>query len=174
VPRADRLELRAPHPAEIHYHGQMAFLKRLFFPVAIACAITGTLQGCGAKPSEVPASSGALQSLEITDLTHGTGDAVAAGRYAVVQYTGWLYEPGAPDHKGKEFDSSLKSGTPFRFRVGGGDVIKGWDQGVAGMQVGGKRRLVIPADLAYGDSGAGGVIPPGATLVFDVDLVGIQ
>ena len=80
----------------------------------------------------------------------------------------------APDHKGKEFDSSLKSGTPFRFRLGGGQVIKGWDQGVAGMQVGGKRRLVIPADLAYGDSGADDVIPPGATLVFDVDLVGIE
>jgi FKBP-type peptidyl-prolyl cis-trans isomerase FkpA len=68
----------------------------------------------------------------------------------------------------------LKSGTPFRFQLGAGQVIKGWDQGVAGMQIGGKRRLVIPADLAYGDSGAGDVIPPGATLVFDVDLVGIE
>jgi len=158
----------------------MAYLKRPFFPVAIACAITGALLGCGAKPSEAPASSGApasssaVSSLEVVDLTRGTGGAVAAGQYAVVQYTGWLYEPGASDHKGKEFDSSLKSGTPFRFRVGGGEVIKGWDQGVAGMQVGGKRRLVIPADLAYGDSGAGGLIPPGATLVFDVDLVGIE
>ena len=152
----------------------MAYLLRLFFPVAIACAITGALQGCGAKPSGTPASSSAVSSLEVTDLTRGTGGAVAAGQYAVVQYTGWLYESSAPDHKGKEFDSSLKSGAPFRFRVGGGEVIKGWDQGVAGMQVGGKRRLVIPADLAYGDSGAGGVIPPGATLVFDVDLVGIE
>ena len=142
--------------------------------MAIACAITGALQGCGAKPSGTPASSSAVSSLEVTDLTRGTGGAVAAGQYAVVQYTGWLYESSAPDHKGKEFDSSLKSGAPFRFRVGGGEVIKGWDQGVAGMQVGGKRRLVIPADLAYGDSGAGGVIPPGATLVFDVDLVGIE
>ncbi|MGA2399807.1 MAG: FKBP-type peptidyl-prolyl cis-trans isomerase [Steroidobacteraceae bacterium] len=152
----------------------MAFLSRLLLPVAIACAMTGALQACGAKPSGVPASSSAVQSLEVTDVTRGTGDAVAAGQYAVVQYTGWLYESSAPDHKGKEFDSSLKSGTPFRFRLGGGEVIKGWDQGVAGMQVGGKRRLVIPADLAYGDSGAGDVIPPGATLVFDVDLVGIQ
>jgi FKBP-type peptidyl-prolyl cis-trans isomerase FkpA len=147
---------------------------RLFFPVAIACAIAGALQGCGTKPSSAPAASSAVSGLEVTDLTHGTGNAVASGQYAVVQYTGWLYEPSAPDHKGKEFDSSLKGGTPFRFRVGGGAVIKGWDQGVAGMQVGGKRRLVIPADLAYGDSGAGGVIPPGATLVFDVDLVGIE
>jgi FKBP-type peptidyl-prolyl cis-trans isomerase FkpA len=158
----------------------MAQLQRLFLPVAIACAISGALLGCGAKPNEVPASSGAsasssgVSSLEVTDLTRGTGSAAAAGQYAVVQYTGWLYEPGAPDHKGKEFDSSMKSGQPFRFRLGGGEVIKGWDQGVAGMQVGGKRRLIIPADLAYGDSGAGGVIPPGATLVFDVDLVGIE
>jgi FKBP-type peptidyl-prolyl cis-trans isomerase FkpA len=158
----------------------MAHLQRLFFPAAIACAIGGALLGCGAKPNEVPASSGAsvassgVSSLEVTDLTRGTGSAAAAGQYAVVQYTGWLYEPGAPDHKGKEFDSSMKSGQPFRFRLGGGEVIKGWDQGVAGMQVGGKRRLIIPADLAYGDSGASGVIPPGATLVFDVDLVGIE
>jgi FKBP-type peptidyl-prolyl cis-trans isomerase FkpA len=158
----------------------MAHLQRLILPVAIACAISGALLGCGAKPNEGPASSGAsasssgVSSLEVTDLTRGTGSAAAAGQYAVVQYTGWLYERGAPDHKGKEFDSSLKSGQPFRFRLGGGEVIKGWDQGVAGMQVGGKRRLVIPAELAYGDSGAGGVIPPGATLVFDVDLVGIE
>jgi FKBP-type peptidyl-prolyl cis-trans isomerase len=115
-----------------------------------------------------------VNSLESTDLARGQGAAVAAGQYAIVQYTGWLYEPAAPDHKGKEFDSSLKSGTPFRFQLGAGQVIKGWDQGVAGMQIGGKRRLVIPADLAYGDKGAGDVIPPGATLVFDVDLVGIE
>ena len=158
----------------------MAHLQRLFVPVAIACAISGTRLGCGAKPNEGPASSGAsasssgVSALEISDLTRGTGSAIAPGQYAVVQYTGWLYEPGAPDHKGKEFDSSSKSGQPFRFRLDGGEVIKGWDQGVAGMQVGGKRRLVIPADLAYGTGGAGGVIPPGATLVFDVDLVGIE
>ncbi len=91
-----------------------------------------------------------------------------------MQYTGWLYEASATDKKGKQFDSSLSSGQPFRFVVGSGQVIKGWDQGVLGMKVGGRRRLVIPADLAYGDSGAGGVIPPGATLVFDVDLVGIE
>jgi FKBP-type peptidyl-prolyl cis-trans isomerase FkpA len=147
---------------------------RLSLPLAIACSIAGALIGCGAKPGETPAASSAVSSLEVTDLTRGTGSAVASGQYAVVQYTGWLYDSSAPDHKGKEFDSSLKSGTPFRFRVGGGEVIKGWDQGVAGMQIGGKRRLVIPADLAYGDAGAGGIIPPGATLVFDVDLVGIQ
>jgi hypothetical protein len=78
------------------------------------------------------------------------------------------------DKKGKEFDSSARSGQPFRFVIGGGQVIKGWDQGVAGMKVGGRRRLIIPADLAYGAAGAGGVIPPGATLVFEVTLTGIE
>ena len=131
--------------------------------------------GCKPASNNTPAATAsAVNSLESTDLAHGAGAAVAAGQYAIVQYTGWLYEPSAPDHKGKEFDSSLKSGTPFRFQLGAGQVIKGWDQGVAGMQIGGKRRLVIPPDLAYGDSGAGGVIPPGATLVFDVELVGIE
>jgi FKBP-type peptidyl-prolyl cis-trans isomerase FkpA len=131
--------------------------------------------GCKPAPDNTPAAAAsAMNNLEVTDLTHGAGAAVAAGQYAIVQYTGWLYEPSAPDHKGKEFDSSLKSGAPFRFQLGSGQVIKGWDQGVAGMQIGGKRRLIIPSDLAYGDRGAGDVIPPGATLVFDVDLVGIE
>jgi FKBP-type peptidyl-prolyl cis-trans isomerase FkpA len=153
----------------------MAYLPRRFLPVAIACVVAGALLGCQPAPNNTPAATAnAVSTLETTDLARGAGAAVAAGQYAVVQYTGWLYEPSAPDHKGKEFDSSLKGGTPFRFQLGAGQVIKGWDQGVAGMQLGGKRRLVIPADLAYGDRGAGDVIPPGATLVFDVDLVGIE
>jgi FKBP-type peptidyl-prolyl cis-trans isomerase len=153
----------------------MAYLLRHFLPVAIACAVAGALLGCQPAPNNAPAATAsAVSTLETTDLARGTGAAVAAGQYAVVQYTGWLYEPSAPDHKGKEFDSSLKGGTPFRFQLGAGQVIKGWDQGVAGMQIGGKRRLVIPADLAYGDRGAGDAIPPGATLVFDVDLIGIE
>jgi FKBP-type peptidyl-prolyl cis-trans isomerase FkpA len=90
-----------------------------------------------------------------------------------MQYTGWLYEASAKDNKGKQFDSSQGRGA-FKFPLGTGAVIKGWDQGVLGMKVGESRRLVIPPDLAYGDRGAGGVIPPGATLVFDVELVGIE
>ena len=91
-----------------------------------------------------------------------------------MHYTGWLYAAGAPDHMGQKFDSSRDHGQPFTFRIGAGEVIAGWDQGVAGMKVGGQRRLVIPPELGYGARGAGGVIPPGATLLFDVELVGIQ
>ena len=91
-----------------------------------------------------------------------------------MHYTGWLYVEDAPDHKGKKFDSSLDRNDPFSFPVGGGQVIQGWDQGVAGMQVGGQRRLVIPAELGYGSRGAGGVIPPNATLLFDVELLSIR
>jgi FKBP-type peptidyl-prolyl cis-trans isomerase FkpA len=130
------------------------------------------IAACGGKPAGAPVSG--AQALEIVELRPGDGAAIASGQKAVVQYTGWLYQASAPDNKGKQFDSSLGTGQPFRFTVGGGEVIKGWDQGVAGMKIGGRRRLVIPADLAYGDSGAGGVIPPGATLVFDVELVGIE
>jgi FKBP-type peptidyl-prolyl cis-trans isomerase FkpA len=134
--------------------------------------LAASLASCGGKPA--PAPPGAVSSMQTVQLKPGAGEAIAAGKTAVVQYTGWLYEASAADHKGKQFDSSRTGGQPFRFAVGTGQVIKGWDQGVVGMKVGESRRLVIPADLAYGDSGAGGVIPPGATLVFDVDLVAIE
>jgi FKBP-type peptidyl-prolyl cis-trans isomerase FkpA len=88
-----------------------------------------------------------------------------------VHYTGWLYDPEAPETKGAKFDSSLDRGQPFQFWLGAGKVIAGWDQGVTGMKVGGKRRLVIPSTLGYGQRGAGGLIPPGAALVFDVELL---
>lgn len=113
-------------------------------------------------------------SLIVTELKPGTGPAVAAGQTAVVHYTGWLHAEGAPDSKGRKFDSSRDRGEPFGFEVGAGEVIKGWDQGVAGMKVGEQRRLTIPPELGYGSRGAGGVIPGGATLIFDVELVGIE
>jgi FKBP-type peptidyl-prolyl cis-trans isomerase len=136
----------------------------------------GLLCACGGgQPTSAPSpSASAVDALQILELKPGTGAAVAAGQKASVEYTGWLYEAAAPDHKGKQFDSSRSSGRPFSFAVGAGQVIKGWDQGVLGMKVGGSRRLTIPADLAYGDAGAGGVIPPGATLVFDVELIGVE
>ena len=134
--------------------------------------LAGFIAACGAKPAVVPAPG--VSSMQSVDLKAGAGPEIAAGKIAVVQYTGWLYEASAPDNKGKQFDSSRNAGQPFRFPVGTGQVIKGWDQGVLGMKIGGSRRLIIPADMAYGDSGAGGVIPPGATLVFDIDLVAIE
>jgi FKBP-type peptidyl-prolyl cis-trans isomerase FkpA len=130
------------------------------------------MSACGGKPAAAPPSP--VTSMQSVDLKTGAGDSIAPGKIAVVQYTGWLYEATAKDNKGKQFDSSRTQGQPFRFPLGAGNVIKGWDQGVIGMKIGGSRRLIIPADLAYGDSGAGGVIPPGATLVFDIDLVAIE
>ena len=135
----------------------------------------GVLAACG-TPS-APKSTGsapAVETLQINEIKPGSGAAIAAGQKAVVNYTGWLYDTSASDNKGKEFDSSRNAGAPFRFLVGTGQVIKGWDQGVLGMKVGGVRRLIIPPDLGYGDTGAGDVIPPGATLIFDVELTGIE
>jgi FKBP-type peptidyl-prolyl cis-trans isomerase FkpA len=115
--------------------------------------------------------------LQIIDQQIGTGKEAQAGKAALVQYTGWLYDDKAPEHKGKQFDSSSasRSGLPFGFIVGVGKVIKGWDQGVAGMKVGGKRTLIVPAPLAYGDKDIGnGLIPPNSTLVFDIELVDVK
>jgi peptidylprolyl isomerase len=109
--------------------------------------------------------------LKIIDVKVGTGAMPKTGQTVVVNYTGWLYENGS---KGKKFDSSLDRNEPFEFPIGRGQVIPGWDEGVATMRVGGKRTLIIPPDLAYGASGAGGVIPPNATLIFDVDLLAIK
>ncbi|MGI9290143.1 MAG: FKBP-type peptidyl-prolyl cis-trans isomerase [Gammaproteobacteria bacterium] len=115
-----------------------------------------------------------IAELQKIDTVEGDGAEAQAGQGVVVHYTGWLYEPDAEDNKGEKFDSSVDRGDPFAFPLGGGRVIRGWDEGVAGMKVGGKRTLIIPPDMAYGDRGAGAVIPPGATLVFDVELLDIQ
>ena len=108
------------------------------------------------------------------DIKVGTGAEAVAGKQVTVHYTGWLYDEKAPDHKGAKFDSSRDRGEPFVFGLGQGMVIKGWDEGVAGMKVGGQRTLIIPPQLGYGARGAGGVIPPNATLVFDVELLGVN
>jgi FKBP-type peptidyl-prolyl cis-trans isomerase len=110
----------------------------------------------------------------MTDIKAGTGPAIKKGQTAVVHYTGWLYTESAPEKKGTKFDSSRDRNQPFDFELGAGMVIQGWDEGVEGMQVGGQRRLVIPPEKGYGAQGAGGVIPPNATLLFDVELVGIE
>ncbi len=107
-------------------------------------------------------------------LAAGAGAAIEAGQNAMVHYTGWLYDESLPEGKGEKFDSSRDRGQPFSFPLGAGRVIKGWDQGVAGMKVGERRMLIIPADLGYGSRGAGGAIPPDADLLFDVELLGIR
>jgi len=115
-----------------------------------------------------------ITSLQITDRTVGSGAQATAGKTVSVHYTGWLYDGKAADRHGKKFDSSRDRGEPFEFRLGAGQVIQGWDQGVAGMKVGGTRTLVIPSALGYGSRGAGGAIPPHATLVFDVELLAVR
>ena len=109
--------------------------------------------------------------LKITDSQAGTGATPKTGQTCVMHYTGWLYQDGK---KGAKFDSSVDRGQPFEFPIGTGRVIKGWDEGVATMKVGGKRTLIIPPELGYGARGAGGVIPPNATLLFEVELLGVK
>src|SRR5205814_9129097 len=115
-----------------------------------------------------------ITSLQIADGKAGTGAQAGTGKQVTVHYTGWLYDPKAADKHGKKFDSSRDHGEPFAFKLGGGQVIRGWDQGVAGMKVGGKRTLIIPSELGYGQRSAGGVIPPNATPLFDAELLDVQ
>ena len=122
-------------------------------------------------PQIVLANTGELQK---TDVKVGTGEEAELGKTVNVHYTGWLYDENAPDKKGKKFDSSYDRKEPFSFMLGAGRVIKGWDKGVQGMKVGGQRTLIIPPSMAYGAKGAGGVIPPDTTLIFDVELIGFK
>jgi len=114
-----------------------------------------------------------VDELQITDIAAGDGALAEAGKTVVVHYTGWLYDSVAEENKGEKFDSSVDRNQPFQFALGAGMVIRGWDEGVSGMQVGGKRQLIIPPDMAYGDRGVG-PIPPNSTLLFDVELLDVQ
>lgn len=163
-------------------------MQNIFKSASILICLSLVLSGCSQQDTSpdtatVAASdtaviqteqSAGVTELQVTDVVKGEGATANAGQDVVVHYTGWLYQPGEPENKGKKFDSSLDRGQPFVFPLGGGRVIQGWDQGVAGMQVGGKRLLVIPPEMGYGATGAGGVIPPNATLIFEVDLLEIQ
>ncbi|MFZ0524460.1 MAG: FKBP-type peptidyl-prolyl cis-trans isomerase [Xanthobacteraceae bacterium] len=124
-----------------------------------------------AGPARAQPVTTTASGLGIIDTKVGTGASPKPGQTVVVHYTGWLYENGK---RGKKFDSSVDRGQPFEFPIGKGQVIAGWDQGVATMKVGGKRTLIIPPNLGYGANGAGGVIPPNATLIFDVELLRIK
>jgi len=128
-----------------------------------------------ASPPSLSSKVGAqVKDLYKFDIKQGDGVEALAGKAVVVHYTGWLYDPTTPDGHGARFDSSLDRKVPFGFILGAGKVIKGWDEGVAGMKVGGKRTLVIPPQMGYGERGAGGVIPPNATLLFDVELIDVK
>ncbi len=143
--------------------------RRSLANVPFVLLLTLFLAACDAGSALNTTTS--AEGLVVEDVVAGEGDEAAAGSAVAVHYTGWLYDETQPDNKGAEFDSSLKRNRPFEFVLGQGRVIKGWDQGVAGMKIGGKRRLVIPSELGYGERGSGSVIPPNATLMFDIELL---
>ncbi|HQN65474.1 MAG TPA: FKBP-type peptidyl-prolyl cis-trans isomerase [Methylophilus sp.] len=145
--------------------------------IGLLCMLT--LGACQAETSnstnqETSAMTTNITELQKIDTQVGTGREAEPGFNVTVHYTGWLYDVNAKDHKGKKFDSSLDRREPFNFFLGGGQVIQGWDEGFAGMKVGGKRTLIIPSEMGYGVRGAGGVIPPNAVLVFDVELLDVK
>lgn len=142
-------------------------MKKILLSLSVVLSIV--LSACGGGGS----SSSEPTQLQVTDTLVGTGVTAAAGNTITVHYTGWLYDEKASQYRGKQFDSSVGK-TPFTFKLGIGQVIAGWDQGVVGMKVGGKRTLIIPSALGYGSTGAGSAIPPNASLVFDVELLSVQ
>jgi peptidylprolyl isomerase len=141
---------------------------RIVSAAAALALLVAAMPAAGAAATHTVALA---DGLKYTDVKLGTGPTATPGHEIVVQYTGWLYDHG---RKGKKFDSSLDRGEPFSFTLGAHQVIPGWDEGVAGMKAGGRRTLIIPPALAYGSEGAGGVIPPNATLIFDVELVRVE
>ena len=145
----------------------MSFHRLVVSAIVMALAAAPLTSRTARAAGETTTPSG----LRIIDVKPGTGPVPKAGQTVTVNYTGWLFVDGK---KGKKFDSSLDRNEPFSFPLGQGQVIKGWDEGLATMHVGGKRTLIIPPDLGYGASGAGGDIPPGATLMFDIDLLGVR
>ena len=146
-------------------------MRRCDGAVAVLVVVCGLVISCGGDNM----GQSNIKELIKQDTKVGTGAEAASGRQVQVHYTGWLYDEGRADHKGRKFDSSRDRNDPFPFRLGAGEVIPGWDQGVAGMRVGGRRKLVIPPHLGYGNRGAGGgAIKPGETLIFVVDLVSVN
>ncbi|OFW04641.1 MAG: hypothetical protein A3H96_09650 [Acidobacteria bacterium RIFCSPLOWO2_02_FULL_67_36] len=149
----------------------MTLTHRKIAPALVGAALA-VLGGCAGEA--IPVAPAPLNvPYSTTDLVTGTGTEATTGKQLTVNYTGWLYDEAAADHKGKQFDTSVGR-TPFTFTIGIGQVIKGWDQGVPGMKVGGVRRLILPPDLAYGTGGVPGTIPGNATIIFEVELLDVQ
>jgi FKBP-type peptidyl-prolyl cis-trans isomerase FkpA len=146
----------------------LTFMKKIFLSLSVVLSIV--LSACGGGGGSTTTEPAQLQ---VTDILVGTGATATAGNTITVHYTGWLYDEKASQYRGKQFDSSIGK-TPFSFKLGVGQVIAGWDQGVVGMKVGGKRSLIIPSALGYGSTGAGSAIPPNAALVFEVELLSVQ
>jgi FKBP-type peptidyl-prolyl cis-trans isomerase FkpA len=150
-------------------------MKRItLLPFVLLLTATALFSTACSRQAAAPKAPLNVAGFIKTDNKVGEGAEARAGQKVTVHYTGWLYDEAAPGHKGTKFDSSRDRNQPFEFPLGGGAVIRGWDEGVAGMKVGGQRTLVIPPELGYGMHGAGGVIPPNATLVFDVELLGVN
>ncbi|MFM9913309.1 MAG: FKBP-type peptidyl-prolyl cis-trans isomerase [Methylophilaceae bacterium] len=150
-------------------------MKFNLFSVAALAAMLAIANPVTAEPAkEKTMMKKTVTELQKIDQTVGKGTEAIAGANVSVHYTGWLYDPSKPEGHGSKFDSSVDRGEPFTFLLGGQQVIKGWDDGVAGMKEGGKRTLIIPSHMGYGARGAGGVIPPNATLVFDVELLDVK
>jgi FKBP-type peptidyl-prolyl cis-trans isomerase FkpA len=149
--------------------------RRLLIPAALIffCVTSATAFFSGIAAAE-DSQNVSAPTLGVSRTKAGAGRPITAGEHAVVQYTGWLYSETAPGHRGTQFDSSIPREQPFTFTLGAHQVIPGWDQGVLGMQVGEKRELTIPPELGYGSRGADGIIPPNATLVFEVELIAIE
>ena len=166
---APRLRWRYFHT---QIHTAMKFTI-LVSTLAVAISSTALMAQTPAPATAAAAKSAAPTTLKIVDRKVGDGALAEAGAPVAVHYTGYLWDAAAPDNKGKKFDSSIERKVPFGFIIGAGRVIKGWDEGVAGMKVGGQRTLIIPPDKGYGERGAGADIPPNSTLVFDVELMAV-
>jgi len=167
-------------PSTFDLPGTVRFARAAILVAAVAAACAGanatlaqtpaapTTQEGGSKLNAMP------KELQKVDVKQGAGAEAVSGKPVLVHYTGWIYDESKPDKKGAKFDSSRDRGVPFGFFLGGGKVIKGWDEGVVGMKTGGQRTLIIPPQWGYGERGAGGVIPPNATLIFDVELIEVK
>jgi FKBP-type peptidyl-prolyl cis-trans isomerase FkpA len=167
----------ALHKIQFFYLKETPMIRRSMFLAMLCLSAASMSQAAGQASAEATAATTVVADpLVKIDNVVGTGKEATIGSNVVVNYTGWYYKPMATRQRGRKFDSSLDAGRePLEFQLGAGKVIKGWDQGVAGMKVGGKRTLIIPSELAYGKRGAGGgAIPPDSDLIFDVELLNVK